>query len=334
MVRECCDGRRIELVEGVSLPLGAMDDLFIACASFEPRCTAAAERLSPQYKAHTAVIYVNQEVLDPSEANPVQQNLHRLRALLDQRSDKVLVAEGSWIDVKRQVVSIRETLFGIDSFASIRSITIDSTTFNRESLLTTVALLRENLPAAVIRIIYVSPSAHGEWLSRGYRTIRNVLGFPGVQNSSLDNALVILCGFEADRALRLIEEHEPTLVQLGIGDPPTHADFLSRNLSAQEEILSKLVLRRQEVRRFQFPTASISACCDYLDSAIAPLLPRYNVVIAPMSTKLSTLAAMLIAEQYRQIQITYCVVSEYNTALYSQGATTAYIEKLPRLHEA
>jgi hypothetical protein len=203
-------------------------------------------------------------------------------------------------------------------------VTIDATTFNRETLLVACALLRSERPRPKIRVLYVSPSDHGPWLSRGFRSVRNVVGFSGVHDATKPTVLVVLTGFEPDRVVKVIEEHEPKKVLMGIGDPPTMDRFLARNITDQE-----LMLSRQDVERFRFPTSGVDECVRCLRGVVSPYLADHNVVLAPMSTKLSTLGAFLLAEERPEIQITYCVPGEYNVLDYSAGAETLFLDGLP-----
>jgi len=178
----------------------------------------------------------------------------------------------------------------------------------------------------MIRIVYVSPKDHGPWLSRGFRAVRTVLGFSGIQQASRPTLLVILSGFEPERALRLIEEHEPKKVLLGIGNPPTADRFRERNKAEQ-----KLILSRQDVEMFDFPADDVDNCRMVLEKLLSPHLRDSNVILAPMNTKLSTLAALLVAEAHPEIQLTYCLPGEYNVEDYSTGAHKIFMTSLPYL---
>jgi hypothetical protein len=149
------------------------------------------------------------------------------------------------------------------------------------------------------------------------------VGFSGLQRTGLPTVLVVLSGFEGDRTLKIIEEYEPSQVLLGFGDPPTIPSFLERNLSEQ-----KLVLARSDVKDFHFAANSIRDCALALEALIGPLLGSANVVIAPMSTKLSTLAAFIVAERHREIQLTYCLPGDYNYSDYSTGTSHIFVEDL------
>lgn len=301
------------------------DDLFLVCASYEPRTVAVAESLSPEYRSLRGIIYVNREFLEGRARARTESNLERLREVLSDHCDVVTVAEGSWLDPKAQLISLRDVLVSADSERLQEAIiTLDTTTFNREALLTTVILLRTQFPRAVIRALYVSPEDHGDWLSRGFRCVRNVMGFGGIQLSSRPTILAVLSGFEPERTRKIIEEYEPAKVLLGIGDPPTADRFLARNMDEQ-----RLTLAKQDVEGFGFPADNIADCWEALESLLKPYLAEYNVIVAPMSTKLSTLAAYLTAEHHPEVQITYCIPGEYNTDNYSRGVEHLFIDRVP-----
>lgn len=304
----------------------AMDDLFLVCASYEPRTLFATEHLAKDYRARRAVVYVNREFLEGAAGWKTRPHIYRLIERLAHHADSVSVAEGSWLSPVDQLIALRTSLLGNGhrKEGTGPSVTLDCSTFNREALLTALLLLRTHYPKAHCRILYVSPAQHGKWLSSGFRLIRNVMGLSGIQHPSLPTLLAVLSGFEPERTEKLIEEHEPAKVLLGVGDPPTSAGFLDRNVVEQ-----KLILARQDVERFQFAATDIKECFEHVSKVLEPCLSQHNIVLAPMSTKLSTVAALLVAEKWPDIQVTYCVPGEYNIDDYSAGAESLFIDQVP-----
>ena len=302
------------------------DDLFLVCASYEQRTTAVSECLAESYKAKRGIIYFNREFLNIRSRDHVQRNIDRLSKTLTNICQETACIEGSWLDPKDQFVAFRDGLKWEDSFISEEplAVTLDITTFNREALLSIIGLIRTYYRSAKIRTVYVSPRDHGEWLSRGFRCVRSVMGFPGIQQFTRSTVVIGLSGFEPERFLKIIEEYEPAKVLLGIGDPPTSSSFLQRNKEEQ-----KLVLSRQDLEDFRFPADNIGDCLDCLENILEPYLSRYNLILAPMSTKPSTVSALLAAERHPEIQIVYCVPGEYNIDNYSEGANRIFIDEIP-----
>jgi len=134
---------------------------------------------------------------------------------------------------------------------------------------------------------------------------------------------VILSGFEQDRAINTIEEIEPAKVLMGIGDPPTKEPFLDKNKQRQE-----LVLNRQDTERFHFPADSIEGSEKAVGEIISEYSKEYNIILSPMSTKLSTLGMWNAARNSEEVQVIYTVPGEYNLENYSTGVDSIYISWL------
>ena len=303
---------------------GVPDELLLVCSSYESRSVTIAECLAKDYRATKGVVYVNKEFLESGVAPAMNENLDKLKKLLAPHCDELVVAQGSWLQPNVQLNSLKHELLTNGAGSKNRCITVDITTFNREALLVAIALLRDDIRNSRIRTLYVKPQGMGPWLSRGFRYMRNVMGFSGVQDPSRPTVLVVLSGFEPERTNKIIEMHEPARVLLGIGDPPTDEKFRQRNLDAQ-----KLVRARQHTNEFVFPANDTEACSKALEKLVGPLIEHNNVVLAPMSTKLSTLATYLFAERHPEVQITYCVPGEYNISDYSHGSEQIFVGELP-----
>jgi len=300
------------------------DDLFLVCAGYEERSFAAARSFSPDYRAKVGIIYKNEELFDNHQSRNAEHSLTILSDTLKRHCDQVSEISGSWVDAKKQLLALRSSLIQRSEIGTKRkTITVDTTTFNRESLLVALSILRNTSVKPNLRVVYVSPKQHGDWLSRGFREVRNVMGFAGMHNPSRKSVLMILSGFEPERVLNIIDKHEPYKVLLGIGDPPTKPEFLDRNLIEQ-----KLVFSRQQVEEFRFPVVDFKFCQKILREALSSYINEYNIVIAPMSTKLSTIAAYLLVESQPEIQITCGVPGEYNTENYSSGISAMYMDQI------
>src|SRR5271157_1101348 len=129
------------------------DNLFLACASFEQRTTSLARCLAEDYRARKAIVYYNQEFIS---YRGVARNLQVLDTALKQKCDEVDKIAGSLIDPKEQFIILSKAILSLD-LNSIKTVTVDVTTFNREALLVLMELLRNNCESARIRVLYVSP---------------------------------------------------------------------------------------------------------------------------------------------------------------------------------
>jgi hypothetical protein len=310
---------------------GEPDDLILVAYSFEPRSSTIVQNLADDYVANLGVVYANAEILKlekrSGDADVLDYNEMGYR--LAARCNAIRQAKGSLQKPSVQLESLQGIFArkGFDS-DSVKRITVDATAFNRETLLILFGLLDTYFPGAKKRVVYVSPAKYGDWLSAGFQKVRNIIGLAGLQDPSRKTMLVVLYGFEHHRALKALEEYEPSKVLIGSGSKPTEVDFLKRNLEELDKVQMKLALSQQEVDYFQFPADSITACAARLEEVVAPFVDDFNIVVAPMSTKLSTIASYLLAKNYPQIQISYCVPGEYNIESYSDGAKTVFAEEL------
>ncbi|MFA9502018.1 hypothetical protein ACERIM_04470 [Natrinema sp. H-ect1] len=298
------------------------DDLFIVSAGFEPRATAAVDALSSGYHARVGIVYVNEELLSEPDVGSTKDNLKSLKDKLQNHCDEVRVARGSWLDPVKQLRALEREMeeFNSGQDSSVQA-SIDSTCFSKETLLILLNLLYRRFKPDSPKIFYISPKEHGQWLSRGHRKIRNILGQSGLHKSTRPTTLILLSGFESDRTEKIIEEFEAPEVLLGIGDPPTNPEFLDRNEDEQDMILSQ-----PEVDTFQFPAASINGTKNTVSNIIQDRISERNIVVAPQSTKLSTIGAWEASRDHFEVQMTYSVPGEYNYDSYSTGIDELYID--------
>lgn len=292
------------------------DDVFIVAGGFEERATAISALLSPEYNARRALLYLTEETLSGRCHADTLRNVETIRGHLTEHGIEVMDVNGSWLDSRRQFAALKTAIAALPSGSDdlpLR-VTLDSTGFNREALLHLLILLWSMRAPLILRVFYCAPESHGDWLSRGYRKIRTVSGYPGVQQASKKLLLIGLSGYESDRILKIIDEYEPQKVLLGIGDPPIERIFLKRNIEEQN-----LILGRRDVERFSFPLNDLFGCVTALSDRFVRYRDEYNIVLAPMSTKFSTFAAFLAAAEHKHVQLVYCVPGEYNCEDYSRG---------------
>lgn len=300
------------------------DDLFITNASFEPRSGAIAELLSEQYSADKGIIYYNEEYSSVEGVKQTRNNIEKIRTKLEPHCGDIKLIEASRLNQEKQFKSIKESIYPFPNVNGEICVSIDSTTFTREILITVLTLLSKRFQNIKARMLYVSTEEYGEWLSSGHHDTRNIIGYSGMFDQNKPTLLVILSGFETSRTRVTIEEHEPQKVLLGIGDPPTEDGLLERNREDME-----LVLARQETEEFTFPTESISESFEVINDNIIDYLHDWNIVLSPMSTKPSTIGAWLAARKHMEVQVSYTIPEEYNTRNYSSGWKTLYSEEIP-----
>jgi hypothetical protein len=183
-----------------------------------------------------------------------------------------------------------------------------------------------------IYLLYVSAADYSigdnkedKWLSKGVAEVRTVLGYTGDITPSKKMHLIVLVGFEYQRASRLIEILEPSCLSLGHGVVQSATD--EKHIAAQEffyDLLSKMMMRHGTVDKFEF------YCNDPEESKKSILVQSskysdHNVIIAPMNTKLSTVGAALASFENSEIQVCYAQADYYNYHKYSLPGNSCYM---------
>lgn len=316
-------------ISEVSTHIACDVDVFICTASFEDRCTSIASALS--HRVITAIVIRNREVMGESE-----KNYSALSDIFGSRMREIQISLNSATETadqfKCQIISVLQQLPSGTAF-------VDITTFTHEQLLILLALLKLHPPKCRVLLGYTGAGAYSTnargadvWLSRGVKTLRSVLGYPGRLAPTKKLHLMLLVGFESERAQALIEKMEPAKLTLGIG---RREQSVSDAHYAQNKIfydkLEAFVCRQTQIQvtvdRFDF------SCVDP-DEAKNDVLrhvqhyAEFNTVICPMNTKLSTIGVGLAALEVDSLQVVYAQAEEYNLAGYSTPGETATIFEL------
>jgi hypothetical protein len=198
---------------------------------------------------------------------------------------------------------------------------IDVTTFTHECLLIALRAVhlqnQQKQKFTNIYCVYTSAEKYSSWLSKGCKDVRNVYGFPGFFKPQKKNALILLAGYEIERATRTIELLEPDILFLGIGKNPTHENNTEDMKAYAEKITNWVKCRQENNSTFEFSCDDIEDAYKTLKTEIQNKKQDYNIIIVPLNTKLSTIATLLVALDEKDIQVCYSVPEFYNEEDYS-----------------
>lgn len=298
-------------------------DIFICCASYETRSTSVATSL-PRDQFRKVLVCANKEF-----KQEISENESRLLAHFGDKAERVVLSHN---DPFMGLDSIRAALAAAD-LGEKANVVVDVTTFTHEGLLILVRLLTVVLrPEHRLQLAYTPASEYAlglpseqKWLSRGLKEIRSVLGFPGAMRPGRPLHLIVLVGFEVERARLLIDSLEPDAISLGVGRDST--DGKSQHLPKNIESLNQLCIHYPAFQHFSFSSISPDETEEALREQIARF-PEMNAVVAPMNTKLSTLGAALLALKHRSVQLCYAPALTYNTPAYSRPADFCYLTEV------
>ena len=201
--------------------------------------------------------------------------------------------------------------------SKIKNLVLDITTFTREWMLIILAIAKlERYKKINIIIAYnYAASMSNDWLSMRPQQLRTVLGYPGKVLPSRKNHLILILGHEIERALAIIDEVEPAYITIVTGsrEGSVTEAMCNRNTEFKNYVMSHycnisehklinvrdFILAKDEIRKI---------LCDK---------SSFNTIIAPLNTKISTLAAGVVALENEDIQICYMPMELYNSREFS-----------------
>jgi hypothetical protein len=306
--------------------LGSPADVFICSASFEDRCRSIPDQINPN-SVGSVLVCENQALLEYVGKNG--------KYLRDRFGDKTIPVSLDINDPLKIADNLEE---GLDKVikTSPQKFLIDTTTFTREALLIMLSLLRSKLMAvntilftyAAAKEYSVGQEGENKWLSKGISSIRSVLGYPGELLPSRKFHLVVLAGFELERAAKLIETYESAVVSVGFGreDQSIRPNHYEINKAFHQSLCDLY----NNVETFSFSLVDpVQAKLDIEKQIAAKQDSNLNIVIAALNNKISTIGAALAAFKNPDFQLCYAQANYYNVESYSSPGDEFYLFELP-----
>lgn len=299
-------------------------DVFVTAASFEERCLSILTSLGP-IEIERNVVGVNQAYMEA-----IGHNLRRMEEVLGARGERLYVHSDKPLESARSI----EEKVGRCLDGEPKRVLVDITAFTRETLLMLLeCIVRRRRAADTVLLAYANAREYSvgdpsdeKWLSRGIRDVRTVLGFPGIMAPSRPVHLIVMVGFEEERALELVKICEPAFVSLGVADIADEGakSHQSTNLSRLERLRGHLRGRVRAVSTFGFRAYDASATKAALERQMEAF-KACNSVLVPMNTKISTVGALLLALEDERVQICYAPANVYNIDGYSSPGSEYYL---------
>jgi hypothetical protein len=298
-------------------------DLFICAVSFESRSVSIANSLEPPCVS-SVMVCCNKEMWKEAAA---------FREIITERfPSKVTEVETELNDPLYTANILLSALHKIVAEQKVQTCVIDITTFTHEVLLILLKVIYIALHGTGCQVdfIYTAASDYSlnetekekKWLARGVGNVRSILGYSGIADPSKKTHLIILTGFETERSQKLIDIYEPAKVSLGVGRP--HTAVSEEHHRVNKLNFDQLPVSRDQVTSFSFSCTNPSQARIDLGHQI-DLDAEYNVVIAALNTKLSTIGVGLFAMEHPEVQLCYATANAYNIKYYSLPADFCYI---------
>lgn len=291
--------------------------LFVTMASFESRCTTIAKSFAG--KCERSVVLKNSQVGELADEN--------FKKLMDLGGDNCVNFELT-LDDPIKSASLLSQIPLLVRPDSVGPIFVDITTFTHEQLLILFKVFKNAKPSQRVVFGYsgalqysVNTLPEDVWLSKGVGQVRSVLGFPGRFLPSRRLHLIVLVGFEYERAKAVIEQFEPSALTLGVGKKAESVsdEHFQNNRRFFEDVQKFVSLRKSicsDIDTFEFSCVDPVSVGNQLLSVIEAK-SGFNTVVCPLNTKLSTVGVALAASQNEDVQLCYARAIEYNMQGYS-----------------
>ncbi len=298
--------------------------VFICSSSFEDRCKKIPMLVGKQIKETLVCHYKD---------NYISANNHFDELLLYFKNPKQIL-----FDRKNPLVNIDLISNELKSIFSKKNrnkkILVDITTLTREMIFILIYFFKNVLPVNKFSVTFVYNPAEKyavdkenyseKWLSRGVRDIRSVLGYSGLFLPNKKLALILLVGFEHERAKKIIDNFEPSKVFIG------HAS-IEGAITKELQVINKKVfdelknMLSVEMTQFEFSCKTPDETKGKINDIIGSIKNEYNIVIASLNNKISTIGVAFSAIENPEVQICYPTVNQYNIENYSISKDEIYL---------
>ena len=244
--------------------------LFLVAGSFEPRSVRTMELLDGDIDR--AVVFTYDDTLDTETG---RRNTRQIEARLRSKSQSVDVLHCQVAHPYSVVRALHTYVTQERLVGNVRSVDLDATCFTKLHLLLLLRFLRDWLGVEIARIYYTKPlvyaTAFGKELSYGIRKTV-YLPYRGTERAGTGTGLIALLGHEPRRVERLVQEIEPDICVVLMGEPGFTADMAAYSRRAN----ASLIRRAEYDRHYRLavaPVDDIERCVDVLAEA-APCFAR------------------------------------------------------------
>jgi len=302
-------------------------DLFICSSSFENRCLEIAKNINMGQFKNIVICHFENNYPE------AEQNLVKLQELFCQGTRKDITM------TKSNPLANYDKLYDYFISCDFTSVLFDISTFTRENFLMILQLFRqEPFNDKTLTLCYNPSDKYSSvpnndmdklWLSKGVQNIRAILGYSGDFSPIKKLMLVVLVGFEAERAQIVINNFEPVFLYLG--KAPESKSKNTEIAKINEHNFKKLLNSNPDANQFEFSCIDFQTTIKSLSEIIEQHQSEYNIAISPMCNKISTLAVASTVFKYPEVQICYASTNLYNTDAYSTPSDSIYLIEFDEL---
>jgi hypothetical protein len=198
-----------------------------------------------------------------------------------------------------------------------QEVLVDISTMPRELIWVTFWTLES--AGAKVRYVYNCPAEYSpEWLSRDPERPRLVFKLSGVARLECKTALILVAGYDRQRATQLMRFFEPEKTCIGLqkGEP------FSANAARMDE-QRNLFTGHPAVKLFDVDAFGEDRGYTALEAEVKLVQATHNIILSSLGPKLSAVSIYRLQKQYPQVGIAYATSREFNRE-YSKGLGTEF----------
>lgn len=306
------------------------DDFFIVCTSFEARCLGAIDKaVEGKYRAKYVIIidYEEREPQKDREWNKYRREMIKKSHLLTplgRGGTKILSCSRD--DFRSGYDELPNLLncLGYPAASKDLNITIDISTMTKPYILLMLKAL-DSFERSNIRVVHTEPAEYSERdLSLGVKSIDWIPFFNGHPQSFNSTLLIIFPGFEGERSYAIWEELEPQKTFVFFSNPGYRYGYYEFAKKRNKQLLREPMVEEKTIHPRK-PDEVVKAL-----KGLCAENPDWNIVVAPLGTKLETVGVYLFTREYPEkgIQIVYARPLRYLE--YSKGRCEISSAFLPK----
>lgn len=299
-------------------------DVLICSASFESRTTSIPEKL--KRKKIGKVIIVENCI----GSDLIKENSQKISEMFGKKAVQLKVDYSDSLSIADEITK------AVNSASNKKlNVLVDITTFTHEILLICLKVLLLNNRVQTITCVYINASEYcpgvelkNKWLSQGCENIHSVLGYPGMLLPSQKDHLVVIVGYEYNRAFEMISALEPNSITLVYGE-------VNEAITEKDREANSVFKQLIEQMAFEFNNIkSVNLPCNNPEKISEGLQELYNqhendnIIVVPMNNKMSTVGVALSVRNNERVQICYAPAVVYNELNYSSPGKDCYIFKI------
>ncbi len=309
--------------------------MFFCHSSYEPRCLASMTTSGGCKNIDSAFIFHSHNFLD---SKSYQQNhsqiVRHFGAISNSDPIQIPVESGvkdKSLDTYKHLIT--EAIIQADDIA------IDISTFNRGIMIYLLDLILREKGSKPLYLFYSEPEKYGTekngktttWLTKGLNNIISVPGFFGDKQEQKQSLLILLLGYDAERAISTIEEVNPDRIVL-----------ISQGTLRCRKGLQEIYMRShgQIIERYSDKIATIltvppqgwESVYDVFNRIFALYRNQYNLSALLLGTKMQVFGAVTFCQKYPSIELLYSQPEKYNCNAYTHGIGQTWWLDVPNMN--